>query len=152
MRIFRFNTAGRAVCVVVLAGVAVLVAYTGVLAHAGGSERSSAAAADDKKVKVQHYGRVKADGTLAGGTALTATRLSEGMYELTFPAPISGCGATASSTSFPGFDFSVFRVWAQISIGFGAGGAAHDDTVQVALFGSDGLPEDSSFSVLLMCS
>jgi hypothetical protein len=108
--------------------------------------------ADDKRVKVQHYGRVRADGTLAGGTALTATRLSEGAYALTFPAPISGCGATASSTSFPGFDFSVFRVWAQISIGFGAGGGADDGTVQVALFGSDGLPEDSSFSVLLMCS
>jgi hypothetical protein len=133
-----------------LASVSILVAYTSVLTQAAGSAPTSATA-DDDKVKVLHYARVKSDGTLISGTALSSTQVSNGRYALTFPAPIDGCAAAANSASFAGFDVSAFRIWAQISIGSTSGGAFDDGSVIVSLFGSDGSSADSSFTLLLMC-
>jgi hypothetical protein len=99
-----------------------------------------------------HYARVRSDGTLVDGTALSAERFSEGIYRVVFPPPIGACAAAANSASFQGFDGSVFRIVAQIGIGVGEGGAFDDTTARVSLFSStDGASEDSSFTLTLVC-
>jgi hypothetical protein len=104
------------------------------------------------KKAILHAARVRGDGTLVDGTAISSQRFSEGVYLIKFPPGIGGCAATASSSSFVGFDNSVFRIVAQISIGFGSGGVFDDETVGVSLFSSlDGSSEDSSFSLVMVC-
>ena len=107
----------------------------------------------DKKLKpTLHYARVKSDGTLVDGTAESSSRFSAGVYVLAFPPPIDKCAASAASASFQGFDTSVFRVSAQISIGSGAGGVFNDTGVRVSFFDTtDGSGEDTSFTVTLVC-
>jgi hypothetical protein len=108
---------------------------------------------NDKKLKPTfHFARVKSDGTLVDGTAVSSSRFSTGVYVLSFPPPIDKCAASAVSASFQGFDTSVFRVSAQIAIGAGSGGAFDDTGVIVSLFDtSDGSGEDTSFTVTLVC-
>jgi hypothetical protein len=104
------------------------------------------------KKPVFHMARVRGDGTLVDGTAISAQRINPGSYRITFPPPIGHCAAAANSAAFQGFDGSVFRIVAQISIGVGQGGAFDDQSVGVNLFSStDGSSEDSSFSVVLVC-
>jgi hypothetical protein len=107
----------------------------------------------DKKLKPTfHYARVRSDGTLVSGTALSASRFNTGVYTLEFPPPIDECAASANSASFQGFDISVFRITAQIGIGQGEGGVFSDSGVVVSLFNtSDGSSEDSSFTLMLLC-
>jgi hypothetical protein len=111
------------------------------------------ASVDDKKFKPTfHIARVKSDGTLVDGTAVSSSRFSAGVYLLSFPPPIDKCAASANSASFQGFDASVFRVTAQISIGFGAGGSVSDTGVIVSFFStSDGSSQDTSFTITLVC-
>jgi hypothetical protein len=108
---------------------------------------------DDKKIKPSlHFARVKSDGTLVDGTAVSSSRFNTGVYILTFPPPIDKCAASAASASFQGFDASVFRVSPQIGIGVGSGGAFNDSNVIVSFFStSDGSNEDTSFTVTLVC-
>lgn len=104
------------------------------------------------KKAVLHVARVRGDGTLVDGTAISAERFSEGTYRIKFPPGIGRCAAAANSAAFQGFDNSVFRIVAQISIGFGSGGLFDDETVTVSLFdATDGSNEDSSFSLVLVC-
>lgn len=109
--------------------------------------------ASDKKLKPTfHFARVKSDGTLVDGTAVSSSRFNAGVYILSFPPPIDKCAASAVSASFQGFDTSVFRVSAQIAIGVGGGGAFSDTGVIVSLFNTlDGSGEDTSFTVTLIC-
>jgi hypothetical protein len=97
------------------------------------------------------FARVKSNGTLVDGTATSATRLSEGSYLLQFSRSIRRCGGAANSASFPGFDLSVFRIWAQLSIGSDENGGANPRKARVNLFRSDGLRDDSSFTLVLVC-
>jgi hypothetical protein len=94
---------------------------------------------------------VKSTGELASGTATSATRFGTGSYFVRFPTAIDSCGAAANSAAFAGFDTSVFRVWAQLSIGFGQGGGADPLSVGVNLFQSNGSAVDSSFTLVLAC-
>ena len=107
----------------------------------------------DKKIKpTLHFARVRSDGTLVDGTAVSSSRFNTGVYVLSFPPPIDKCAASATSASFQGFDSSVFRVSAQIGIGVGSGGVFNDSGVIVSLFNtSDGSGEDTSFTVTLVC-
>jgi hypothetical protein len=127
-------------------------APTETAAAAGADPRASAKPSTGAKKAVLHTARVRGDGTLVDGTALSAVRLSEGFYRLTFPPPIGHCAAAANSAAFQGFDGSVFRIVAQIGIGVGQGGVFDDVSVTVNLFTStDGSSEDSSFSLVLVC-
>jgi hypothetical protein len=107
----------------------------------------------DKKIKpTLHFARVRSDGTLVDGTAVSSSRFNTGIYNLSFPPPIDKCAASAASASFQGFDSSVFRVAAQIGIGVGSGGVFNDNGVTVSFFDtSDGSNEDTSFTVTLVC-
>ena len=99
-----------------------------------------------------HYARVRSDGVLVDGTAVSATRLGEGSYRVTFPPGIGACAATANSSSFQGFDLSTFRTMIQIGIGSGPGGVFDDESVTVNVFEpSNGAAEDTSFSLVLVC-
>lgn len=99
-----------------------------------------------------HIARVKSDGTLVDGTAVSSSRSNTGTYVLSFPPPIDKCAASATSASFQGFDTSRFRVVAQIGIGVGSGGAFSDSGVIVSFFdSSDGSNVDTSFTVILVC-
>jgi hypothetical protein len=98
-----------------------------------------------------HFARVKATGELVSGTATSASRFGTGIYFVRFPSAIDRCGGAANSASFAGFDNSVFRVWAQLSIGYGNGGAVDPLTVTVSLFQSNGSGVDSSFTLVLAC-
>lgn len=156
MQLPRFKTTTRVTIAAILATVAVLFGRTGALPTAAANTlltvaTESATAQSDKKSKVQHFARVKSDGTLVNGTAISAERFGEGSYFVRFADPIAECGAAANSASFAGFDLSVFRIWAQIGIGVAPGGAPDDFTVAVNLFGSDGSNQDSAFSLLLSC-
>jgi hypothetical protein len=108
---------------------------------------------DDKKFKpTLHIARVKSDGTLVDGTAVSSSRFNTGVYVLAFPPPIDKCAASATSASFQGFDLSVFRVAAQIGIGVGSGGVFSDSGVIVSIFDTtDGSSEDTSFTLILVC-
>jgi hypothetical protein len=98
-----------------------------------------------------HFARVKSTGQLVSGTATSASRFSTGSYFVRFPTAIDNCGGAANSAAFAGFDTSVFRVWAQLSIGFGQGGGADPLSVAVNLFQSNGSAVDSSFTLVLAC-
>lgn len=97
------------------------------------------------------FARVKSTGQLVSGTATSAFRLGTGVYYVGFPTAIDRCGAAASSASFAGFDSSVYRVWAQISIGYGNGGVVDPLGVVVSLFQNNGSSVDSSFTLVLAC-
>lgn len=123
----------------------------GLADHATGAPAFASVA--DKKLKpTLHYARVKSDGTLVDGTAISSSRFSTGTYILSFPPPIDKCAASSNSASFQGFDLSVFRVTAQIAIGVASGGAFSDSGVIVSFFStSDGSSEDTSFTITLVC-
>jgi len=95
--------------------------------------------------------RVKSTGQLMSGTATSASRFGTGIYFVRFPTPINGCAAAVNSASFAGFDSSVYRVWGQVAIGYGNGGAADPLSVIVSLFQSNGSGVDTSFSLVLAC-
>jgi hypothetical protein len=139
MRMSNLRTHGRA-AFAVLAVVVALVAYSNIPVNA------------EDKAKSTHYARVRSDGVLVDGTAISASRFATGTYLVKFQPGIGACAATANSSSFLGFDLSVFRVSAQISVGFGDGGAFDDETVHVNFFSTtDGSNTDTSFSVILAC-
>jgi hypothetical protein len=99
-----------------------------------------------------HYARVRGDGGLVDGTATSSIQSSTGRYLLTFPPPIGKCAASAISASFVGFDGSVFRIVAQVSIGFDSGGAFDDQTVTVSTFNpASSAAENTSFTLILLC-
>jgi hypothetical protein len=152
MRIHRTSRAGLCAVAVLTVFMACSEAPTSV----GGDNRAVPAAAFDKVAKKPklslHYARVRGDGTLVDGTAVSAAKLSTGRYLIVFSPPIDTCAASANSTSFQGFDGSVFRITAQISIGFTSNGAPSDTDVVVSLFNtSDGSSEDTSFTLILAC-
>jgi hypothetical protein len=97
------------------------------------------------------FARVKSTGLLVSGTATSASRFSTGMYFVRFPTAINGCAAAVNSASFAGFDSSVYRVWAQVAIGYGSGGAVDPLSVIVSLFQNNGSSVDSSFTLVLAC-
>lgn len=92
------------------------------------------------------FARVKSTGQLVSGTAISASRFNTGTYSVVFPTAIDRCAGAANSASFAGFDLSVFRVWAQLSLGVG-----NPNTVDVSLFDSGGARVDTSFSLVLAC-
>jgi hypothetical protein len=156
MQLPHFRTTTRVSIAVILATAAALFGRTGALPTAAANTppavaTEAATAQSDKKSRVQHFARVKSDGTLVNGTAISAERFGEGFYFVRFADRIGECGAAANSASFPGFDLSVFRIMAQLSIGVGPGGAPDDFSVGVSLFASDGTNRDSAFSLLLSC-
>jgi hypothetical protein len=96
---------------------------------------------------VVYFANVQSGGALVEGSALSAQRVSEGFYHVTFAQSVVGCGSVANSTAFDRFDASIFRVVAHVQIG-----APGTDMVRVRLFNVlDGTEEDSSFSVVLVC-
>ena len=97
------------------------------------------------------FARVKSTGQLVSGTAVSAFRFNTGTYFVVFPTAIDRCAGAANSASFAGFDTSAYRVWAQVSIGFGQGGAVDPVTVGVNLFQTNGASVDSSFTLVLAC-
>jgi len=97
------------------------------------------------------FARVKSTGQLVSGTATSASRFGTGIYFVRFPTAIDRCGAAANSAAFAGFDSSVYRVWAQLSIGYGQGGGVDPLSVGVNLFQSNGTGVDSSFTLVLAC-
>jgi hypothetical protein len=94
------------------------------------------------------FARVKSTGQLVSGTATSASRFGTGVYFRRFPTAIDRCGAAANSASFVG---SVYRVWAQVSIGFGQGGAVDPLSVAVSLFQKNGSSVDTSSTLVLAC-
>lgn len=92
------------------------------------------------------FARVTAAGVLINGTAVSASRSGTGNYSVTFPSAVDRCAGAANSASFPGFDSSVFRIWAQLSMGFG-----DPKVVSVRLFDSSSASSDSSFGLVLAC-
>ena len=97
------------------------------------------------------FARVKSTGQLVSGTATSASRFGTGVYFVRFPTAIDRCGAAANSASFVGADLSVYRVWAQVAIGYGDGGAPDPLSVVVNLFQSNGSNVDTSFTLVLAC-
>jgi hypothetical protein len=97
------------------------------------------------------FARVRSTGQLVSGTAASASRFGTGVYFVRFPTAIDRCGAAANSASFAGFDLSVNRVLAGLSIGYGQNGAVDPLTVTVRLFEYNGSAVDSSFSLVLAC-
>jgi hypothetical protein len=97
------------------------------------------------------FARVKSTGQLVSGTATSASRFGTGIYFVRFPTAIDRCGAAANSASFVGFDTSVYRVWAQLAVGYGNGGAVDPLSVIVSLFQSNGSGVDTSFTLVLAC-
>jgi hypothetical protein len=95
------------------------------------------------------FARVKSTGQLVSGTATSASRFGTGVYFVRFPTAIDRCGGAANSASFVGFDTSVFRVWAQLSIGFT--NVVDPQSVTVSLFQNNGSAVDSSFTLVLAC-
>ena len=93
-----------------------------------------------------HFARVTSTGVLVNGTAVSASRAGTGSYSVMFPSAVDRCAGAANSASFQGFDISVFRIWAQLSIG-----SADPRVVNVSLFGSSSASTDSSFSLVLAC-
>lgn len=140
-------------------------AAAGVLFMACGDAQAGPTAASDRpeaafaqvdgqkpKARQQHFVRVRSDGTLVDGTAISASRFSTGNYFVKFPPPIGTCAAAASSAAFQGFDAAVFRAVSQVSIGFGSGGVFDDETVVVRFFRpDDGADLDTSFSLVMLC-
>jgi hypothetical protein len=152
MRLSHVRTTGRAVFAG-LASVAVLVAYAGISSGAASASAATAAveATQYKKAKGLQFARVDSQGVLVSGTATSAERFGTGSYFIRFDAPIGECGAAANSAAFAGFDSSVLRIMAQISIGFGLGGGPDDHSVHVSLFDHTGASDDSAFSLVLIC-
>ena len=97
------------------------------------------------------FARVKSTGQLVSGTATSASKVSTGVYVVRFPTAIDRCGAAANSASFAGFDSSTYKVWAQMAIGYGQGGAVDPLSVTVNLFGQSGFAIDTSFTLVLAC-
>lgn len=97
------------------------------------------------------FARVKSTGQLVSGTAVSAFRFNTGSYFIVFPTAIDRCAGAANSASFPGFDSSVLRVMAQLSVGFGQGGGADPNTAHVNLFDDAGAALNSSFTLVLAC-
>jgi hypothetical protein len=97
------------------------------------------------------FARVKSTGQLVSGTATSASRFGTGIYFVRFPTAIDRCAAAVNSASFVGFDTSVYRVWAQVSIGYGNGGVVDPLSVVVSLFQNNGSSVDSSFALVLAC-
>ena len=97
------------------------------------------------------FARVKSTGLLVSGTAISASGSSTGVYVVRFPTAINLCAAAVNSAAFVGFDASVYRVWAQVAIGYGQGGAVDPLSVVVSLFGSNLSSVDTSFSLVLAC-
>jgi hypothetical protein len=97
------------------------------------------------------FARVKSTGQLESGTATSASRFSTGVYFVRFPTAIDRCAAAANSAAFVGFDASVYRVWAQVAIGYGQGGVVDPLSVNVRLFGSNSSSVDTSFTLVLAC-
>jgi hypothetical protein len=154
MQLLHFKTTRRAAIFVALVSVGAF--GVPIMALTNSVERVlptavAEAASPQGKSKVQHFARVKADGTLVNGTAVSAERSSEGRYLVQFAEPISECAAAVNSAAFPGFDSSVFRIMAQISIGFSPVGSPDELSVVVSLFEIDASSTDSSFSLLLTC-
>jgi hypothetical protein len=150
------NSSRPGISLAMVAAIAAFVACTDTPTERalGAPAQPVASAQEDKGAKkaIMHVARVRGDGTLVDGTAISAERTSEGAYLIKFPPGIGRCAAAANSAAFQGFDGSVLRIVAQISIGFGSGGAFDDETVGVSLFNStDGTSEDSSFSLLVVC-
>jgi hypothetical protein len=97
------------------------------------------------------FARVKSTGQLVSGTATSASRFGTGIYFVRFPTAIDRCAAAVNSASFVGFDTSVYRVWAQVAIGYGNGGAVDPLSVIVSLFQNNGSSVDTSFALVLAC-
>jgi hypothetical protein len=97
------------------------------------------------------FARVKSTGQLVSGTATSASRFGTGVYFVRFPTAIDRCAAAANSASFVGADLSIYRVWAQLAIGYGNGGAPDPLSVIVSLFQSNGSNVDTSFTLVLAC-
>ena len=97
------------------------------------------------------FARVKSNGQLVSGTATSASKSGTGVYVVRFPTAIDRCGAAANSASFAGFDSSTYKVWAQMAIGYGQGGAVDPLSVTVNLFGQSGFAIDTSFTLVLAC-
>jgi hypothetical protein len=97
------------------------------------------------------FARVKSTGQLVSGTATSASRFGTGVYFVRFPTAIDRCAAAANSASFVGADLSVYRVWAQLAVGYGNGGAPDPLSVIVSLFQSNGSNVDTSFTLVLAC-
>jgi hypothetical protein len=97
------------------------------------------------------FARVKSTGQLVSGTATSASRFGTGVYFVRFPTAIDRCAAAANSASFVGADLSVYRVWAQVAVGYGNGGAPDPLSVIVSLFQSNGSNVDTSFTLVLAC-
>jgi len=97
------------------------------------------------------FARVKSTGQLVSGTATSASRFGTGIYFVRFPTAIDRCAAAVNSASFAGFDLSVYRVWAQVAIGYGNGGAVDPLSVIVSLFQNNGSSVDTSFTLVLAC-
>lgn len=117
-----------------------------------GAEHTVAFDGVDKKLKpTLHFARVKSDGTLVDGTALSAFRFNEGVYILEFPPPIDKCAGAVNSASFQGFDGSVHGIAATVGIGVGSGGVYNDKNVMIQLVTTSSGTEDSSFTLVLVC-
>ena len=99
----------------------------------------------------RRFARVKSNGTLVSGTAKSASRSTTGVYVVSFPTKIDRCAAAVNSASFAGYDTSVYRVWAQVAIGYGQGGGIDPRSVVVNLFGSGLSSVDTSFTLVLAC-
>lgn len=105
----------------------------------------------DGAMLTTHFARVRSDGALAGGTAVSSLRLQTGAYQLVFPESIEECAGVATTSSFPGFDLAVNRIWANVAIAVTNGGGRDPNSVIVDTYGSNGLGDDTAFSLLLAC-
>ena len=88
--------------------------------------------------------KVLSDGELAGGTAVSASRITVGHYVITFDQDVSGCAA-AGGAGFNG-QSSVFRTLATTSFN-----PLNMDSVEVSLWNTNGLSTDSDFSLIVAC-
>jgi hypothetical protein len=94
------------------------------------------------------YARVKSDGTLVDGTALSAVRIGPGQYEVTFARPTAGCAGVAGSSGFPGADAVGSTITAHV---FVPGSQSSDATVFVGMATPSVGEEDTAFSLILIC-
>jgi len=97
-----------------------------------------------------HLARVKADGTLVDGTALSSSRVSHGSYVVSFPPPIDKCAASVTGAAFAGYDSTV-SVIPLVLIGLSVSGANNTDVIVQLLNQSGEAPADASFTLTLVC-
>jgi hypothetical protein len=100
---------------------------------------------DKLKAKGLHSAIVNSDGTLMGGTAISATHNSEGSYTIDFGESVLGCAGSANSATFPGYIRNALTAVIRLDIG-----DTEPTHVRAVIQDPLGL-QDTSFTLTLVC-